>query len=466
MKRTRIIATIGPASCKPATLLKLIQSGVNVARLNFSHGSYEDHASYIAAIRLAARRARRTVTILQDLSGPKVRVGDLPPEGVALRAGEKIIFSNNPKRASAIPFQYLGLPRDVSRGDTILLDDGLLEAEVIATTPHELTARVIVGGTLLSHKGINVPSARLKVAAITEKDKRDLEFGLAHGVDWVALSFVRDPRDVEQLRKLISSARPTHVPKIIVKIEKHEAVDQLEAIIHATDGVMIARGDLGVEMPPEQVPLIQKRIIALCRGAHKPVVVATQMLDSMIRNPRPTRAEVSDVAQAVFDGTDAVMLSGESASGKYPVEAVQMMARIIGAAEQPGQVLQTVLCHPTAPASAADETIGQLSVLATDLHDAAAILVPQECASLVPFISHVRAHAMIIMQARSDREAAQMNVCYGVYPLRVRSLTRSSAVRALLRAAVHDGLLERRDRVVVLTSSKKEPFFSLEEIAA
>ena len=309
MKRTRIIATIGPASCNPRILLELIRSGVNVARLNFSHGSFEEHAKYIAAIRLAARRARRTVTILQDLSGPKVRVGELPPEGVVLKAGEKIVFRNKPKNYGAFPFQYLGLPKDVSRGDTLLLDDGLLEVEILGTTPTEITARVVVGGTLTSHKGINVPSASLKIPAITEKDKKDLVFGLAHGVDWVALSFVRDPRDVEQLRKLIIKAKPARVPKIIVKVEKHEAVDHLDKIIHAADGIMIARGDLGVELPPEQVPLIQKRIIIKCRAAQKPVVVATQMLDSMIRNPRPTRAEVSDVAQAVFDCTYSVIFS-------------------------------------------------------------------------------------------------------------------------------------------------------------
>ena len=464
MKRTRIIATIGPASCNPRILLELIRSGVNVARLNFSHGSFEEHAKYIAAIRLAARRARRTVTILQDLSGPKVRVGELPPEGVVLKAGEKIVFSNNPKHHGAIPFQYLGLPKDVSRGDTLLLDDGLLEVEILGTTPTEITARVVVGGTLTSHKGINVPSASLKIPAITEKDKKDLVFGLAHGVDWVALSFVRDPRDVEQLRKLIIKAKPARVPKIIVKVEKHEAVDHLDKIIHAADGIMIARGDLGVELPTEQVPLIQKRIIIKCRAAQKPVVVATQMLDSMIRNPRPTRAEVSDVAQAVFDGTDAVMLSGESATGKYPVETVAMMARIIDVAEHPGSEFETVLCH--APVGGAEnETIGQLSVLAADLHNAAAIIVPHNSIGLVPLISHFRPHAAIFAQTKSDAEGAQLNLHYSVYPFRLHTLTAAHFVRAMLREAERAGLIERHDRVVILESSKREPFFSLREVA-
>lgn len=463
MKRTRIIATIGPASCSPGILLQLIKSGVNVARLNFSHGSFEEHAKYIAAIRLAARRAKRTVTILQDLSGPKVRVGELPPEGLKLVEGEKVVLSNNPKHRGAIPFQYLGLPKDLKKGDIILFDDGLLEVQVIGTTSLEITARVLTGGVLLSHKGINVPSSSLKIPAVTEKDKRDLVFGLAHGVDWVALSFVRDPRDVEQLRKLIAKAKPRHTPKIIVKVEKHEAVEHLEEILHAADGIMVARGDLGVEMPPEQVPLIQKKIIALCRAAQKPVVVATQMLDSMIRNPRPTRAEVSDVAYAVFDQTDAVMLSGESATGKYPVETVQMMSRVINTAENPGAGFESMFCHSYTEGDR-NEALGHLSVLATDLHKAAAIIVPHKCIELVPLISHFRPHAMILVQAKTDTEAAQLNLFYGVYALRVRALTKSHLIRAMLRAGEQAELLKRHDRVVVVESSKTDPYFTLREV--
>ena len=436
---------------------------MNVARLNFSHGTYEEHAKFIAGIRLAARRARRTVTLLQDLSGPKVRVGDLPPEGFELRAGEKIVFSNNPKIKNAIPFQYTGLTKDVGRGDTILLDDGLLEVEVVSTTANEIVARVVTGGLLTSHKGINVPSASLRIPAITEKDKKDLAFGLAHGVDWVALSFVRDPRDIGQLRSLIARHKPRHAPKIIAKIEKHEAVDHLEEIVHASDGIMIARGDLGVEMLPEDVPLIQKRIIALCRAANKPVVVATQMLDSMIHNPRPTRAEVSDVAHAVFDGADATMLSGESASGKFPVEAVAMMSRIICAVENPRVPYEGVAYQQQSDASP-NQLLGQLSVIAAELDRAAAILISHKNIDLVPVLSHFRPRAGIFVQVATDSEGAQLNAHYAVYPFRIRALTKSHLLRSMIKDARAAGLLAPHDRVVVLEASKREPFFELREV--
>lgn len=463
MKRTRIVATIGPASASSAKLLQMVKAGMNIARLNFSHGTYEEHAKFIASIRLVARRAHRTITILQDLSGPKVRVGELPPEGINLVVGEKIVFSNNPKVKGAIPFQYTGLTKDVGRGDTILLDDGLLEVSVINTTSTEISARVVVGGLLTSHKGINVPSASLRIPAITEKDKKDLEFGLAHGVDWVALSFVRDPRDVQQLRALIAKHKPKHTPKIIAKIEKHEAVKHLAEIVHAADGIMIARGDLGVEMPPEDVPLIQKRIIALCRAAHKPVVVATQMLDSMIRNPRPTRAEVSDVAHAVFDHTDAVMLSGESASGKYPIEAVEMMTRIIGAVENPTPEYEPYArCQPVHDEK--NQLLGQLSVIAAELHHAAAIIISHKNIDLVPVLSHFRPRAGIFVQTVTDTESGQLNAYFGVYPFRLRTLTHAHLLRSIVKEARHVGLLESHERVVFLEKSKKEPFFSLSEI--
>jgi len=463
MKRTRIVATIGPASCSAQKLLKMIKDGMNVARLNFSHGTYEEHAKFIAAIRLAARRAKRTVTIMQDLSGPKVRVGELPPEGLVLEEGEKIIFSNNPKVKGAIPFGYTGLTRDVGRGDTILLDDGLLEVVVLNTTSTEISARVVVGGLLTSHKGMNVPSASLRIPAITEKDKRDLEFGLEHGVDWVALSFVRDPRDVQQLRTLITKHKPKHTPKIIAKIEKHEAIKHLVEIIHAADGIMIARGDLGVETPPESVPLVQKRIIKMCRAVNKPVIVATQMLDSMIRNPRPTRAEVSDVALAVFDGADATMLSAESASGKYPIEAVEMMARVIGAIENPDETHEAYVCDHTM-FSDSDEMLSYLGTLASEFNHAKAIIISHKNIELAPLLAHFRPRAAIFAQVASESEGAQINFHFGVYPFRVRSLTDSHLVRSIVKEARAAGLVEAHDRIVILEKSKKEPFFSIREV--
>lgn len=462
-KRTRIVATVGPASAEPAIFRKLVSEGVNVARLNFSHGTYPEHARFITMVRTAARRLGTTVSVLQDLCGPKIRVGDLPPDGVQLVNGETIIFSNNVKRRNAIPFQYAGLPRDVHKGDQVLLDDGLLELEVLGTTAAEVSCRVIVGGKLTSHKGINVPSATLRVPAITEKDKKDLVFGLAHGVDAVALSFVRSPRDVTHLRELIARARPRVEPFLFVKIEKHEAIEHLEEIVHAADGVMVARGDLGIEVAPELVPLLQKKMVRLCNDLNKPVIVATQMLDSMIRNPRPTRAEISDVANAVLDMTDGVMLSGESASGAYPVEAVSYMARtarvVEGAALQAG----ALVCHHRAPAPS--QVVGELAFVAAELEGVAAIVVLTESSDTVRALSRMRLPCTIIAQASDEHLAARMNFYYGVAPVVAHALTRGGMLQSVLRAARKRGLAARGDRVVVLRSRNgRGALLSLEEV--
>lgn len=463
-KRTRIVATIGPASSQPAVFRQLVANGVNVARLNFSHGTYPEHARFITMVRAAARRCGTTLSILQDLCGPKIRVGELPPDGVTLETGTTVIFSNNTKRRNAIPFQYAGLPRDVHRGDQVLLDDGLLELEVLGTTAAEVTCRVVVGGVLTSHKGINVPSATLRVPAITEKDKKDLVFGLAHGVDAVALSFVRSPRDVTHLRDLIARARPRVKPLLFVKIEKHEAIEHLEEIVHAADGVMVARGDLGIEVAPELVPLLQKKMVRLCNDLNKPVIVATQMLDSMIRNPRPTRAEISDVANAVLDMTDGVMLSGESASGAHPVEAVSYMARTARTVEAAAVQAGALVCHHRAPAPS--QVVGELAFVAAELEGVSAILVPQESSDAVPALSRMRLPCTIIAQAADDAQAARLNFYYGVAPLSVRSLTRSGAISALLHAARKRGLVSRGNRVVVLRAGTgRGALLSLDEVS-
>ncbi len=463
LKRTRIVATIGPASGTPAIFRNLVDSGVNVARLNFSHGTYPEHARFISLIRRVSRQTGTTVSILQDLCGPKIRVGELPPDGVALTGDAIVVLSNNSKRRNAIPFQYAGLPRDVHKGDRLLLDDGLLEFEVQGTTAQEVTCRVIVGGVLKSHKGINVPTASLRVPAITEKDKRDLVFGLAHGVDAVALSFVRNPRDVTHLRELIARARPKIKPLLFVKIEKHEAVDQIEAIAHAADGIMVARGDLGIEVAAELVPLIQKRIVRLCNDLNKPVIVATQMLDSMIRNPRPTRAEISDVANAVLDLTDGVMLSAESASGAFPVQAVQYMARTARAIEAATSDAGTLVCHHRAPAPS--QVVGELAFVAAELEGVSAILVPKESSHVVPALSRMRLPCTIIAQAKDEAQAAQMNFYYGVASMVVRSFTRLGVISSLLHAARKRGFIVRGNRVIFLQSgNKKGAMLSLEEV--
>mmetsp|Transcript_19277 Transcript_19277/g.25125 ORF Transcript_19277/g.25125 Transcript_19277/m.25125 type:complete len:476 (-) Transcript_19277:53-1480(-) len=330
-KRTKIVATIGPASNKPEVLKKLIIAGMNVARLNFSHGSYEDHAKTLATIRSVSAELGTATTILQDLQGPKIRVSKLPDNGVPLKAGDEICFvpqrSDYEYKEGFIGIDYLFLAEEAKPGNQILIDDGLLEMQVERVEDEKVFCKVIVGGCLKSRKGVNLPTLPLRVPSMTEKDKEDLAFGVKQGVDWISLSFVRSAADIRMLKELLLEHNGSDIP-VMAKIEKPQAIDNLEEIVEISDGIMVARGDLGVEMRPETVPRLQKQIIKLCNQQGKPVITATQMLDSMIHNPRPTRAEVSDVAYAISDGTDAIMLSGESAVGKYPIKAVEMMTKI------------------------------------------------------------------------------------------------------------------------------------------
>jgi len=333
MRRAKIVCTIGPASSDDTTIRQLIKAGMNVARLNFSHGTHDDHRAVYARVRQASREMGVPVAILQDLQGPKIRVGTFPEGGVDLTAGQHFVFTTekvegNNKRCSV---SYPRMPQDVEVGQEILVDDGLLRMRVCSVTETEVDVKVLVGGRLKNRKGVNLPATRISMPSLTAKDRADLELGLELGVDFVALSFVRSPLDMHQLRCYLPSG--PDAPHTIAKIEKPQAVDNLHAIIAASDGIMIARGDLGVELPPEQVPTVQKEAIDLANSMGKLTITATQMLESMTVNPRPTRAEASDVANAIFDGTDAVMLSGETAAGEYPVEAVKMMASIIREAE-------------------------------------------------------------------------------------------------------------------------------------
>jgi len=336
-RRAKIVATLGPASDDEDTLQKLIQAGMNVARLNFSHGTHDQHAIRIEQIRRISHRLGQAVTILQDLQGPKIRVGDLKDGKVTLLEGQTVTFTTRPILGDheVIPVDYTGFPRNVQPGGRILLSDGQMELQVSEVSEESVKARVILGGILTPRKGINLPGVRLDIPCFTEKDENDLQFGLAHGIDAVAMSFIRTAKDIERVRRATAclGAECVQTP-IIAKMERPESLENLEEIIVAADGVMVARGDLAVEMSPEEVPIAQKRIIASANKHAKVVITATQMLESMIQNPRPTRAEASDVANAVFDGTDAVMLSAETAAGQYPVKSVEMMASIVCQAEK------------------------------------------------------------------------------------------------------------------------------------
>ena len=333
-RHSKIVCTLGPATRTPRMIRKLIQAGMNVARLNFSHGTHEEHAHCISILREAAVALKKPIAILADLQGPKIRTGALAGGGtVLLRTGQRFVITTAKVLGDStrVNTTFYPMPREVKRGDRILLSDGLIELRVESTTHHEVVCQVANGGLLGENKGINLPGVKLHVPALTQKDRADLRFALSQGADYIAVSFVRRPEDVVLAKTLVKRAKKD--TPVIAKLEKPEAIENLEEILRVADGVMVARGDLGVEMKPECVPVVQKNIIARARENRRPVITATQMLESMTENPRPTRAEASDVANAIFDGSDAVMLSAETATGKYPVEAVGMMARIIEEAE-------------------------------------------------------------------------------------------------------------------------------------
>jgi pyruvate kinase len=344
--KTKILATVGPACNDEKTLVELVMSGVDIFRLNFSHGDHQGHAEVIRLIRKINEDYKLNIGILQDLQGPKIRVGEMENNGVQINSGDKITITNDPVigNASLVSTVYQNLPQDVIPGDRILIDDGNLELVVMDTDGKNVNCTVIHGGILKSRKGINLPNTKVSAPSLTDKDLDDLEFGLANEVDWIALSFVRTADDILDLRERVRKAGRNC--KIVAKIEKPEALDNIDAIIEATDALMVARGDLGVEVNMEMVPLWQKRMVQKCKLACKPVIIATQMMESMIHNPRPTRAEANDVANAVLDGADAVMLSAETASGKFPVGAVKAMNSVIDYIEQNAEIYHNLYKIP------------------------------------------------------------------------------------------------------------------------
>lgn len=332
MRRTKIVATLGPASMGESVLRELMLAGVNVFRLNFSHGSHDDHGKTAALINKLNSELGLDVAILADLSGPKIRTGLVENDRMELKPGDEVTITtrNEVCRGSLISLNYIHFARDVKQGEDVLIDDGKMLLKVTSGNQEdEVKAKVIQGGILHSHKGVNLPHSRLRLPSLSEKDLSDLDFIAALGVHWVALSFVRTATDIAELRKRLELLCAVNPPRIVAKIEKPEAVENIVSIIEATDAVMVARGDLGVEIPLEQVPIVQKKIAGLCIAESKPVIIATQMMEGMINNLRPTRAEVSDVANSVLDGADAVMLSGETSVGSYPVQTVETMSRII-----------------------------------------------------------------------------------------------------------------------------------------
>lgn len=447
------MCTLGPASETVATLEKMIRAGMNVARLNFSHGTHANHRMLVRNIRAAAKRVGIPVGIIADLQGPKVRVGVLPSAGVKLVVGERVTFETGREemRGTNIPIPYAGLARDLERGDHILLDDGLLEVRVESIRGTQLRAKVLVGGLLTSHKGFNVPTATLRLPAVTKKDWDDLRFALSMGVDFVALSFVRRGRDITPVRQYLQRHANGRAVHIIAKIEKHEAIKYFSEILKAVDGIMIARGDLGVEMSAERVPVVQKELVAACLRAAKPVIVATQMLDSMIRSPRPTRAEVSDVANAVIDHADAVMLSGETSTGKYPVEAVTVMAQVI-------REIEASRFDNLSPDEFQDylasfgEAMGEVARMLADTPQVAGIVVTSLTGASARHVARFRPELSIVGCTPSVRVLHELTLSWGVLPVLIRQArTSRDLVRSALRVALARKLFRRGQHILLVT---------------
>lgn len=453
MLRVKIVCTIGPASREPSILRDMIDAGMNVARLNFSHGTHEYHSETIDLVRAASEQAQRPVAILADMQGPKLRTGKMQEGGVPIVAKETLVLTTDDiiGAPGRVPIQYKDLPQTVKKGERILLDDGLLELEVVDHSDTEIITRVIIGGILNSNKGLNLPDASLNIPAITEKDIADARFALGRQVDWIAMSFVRTAQEVRELKQIIQDASSfgRTVP-VIAKIEKPDAIKNIDAIIAAADAIMVARGDLGIETAPEAVPMVQKQIISKCLAAAKPVVTATQMLDSMIRNPRPTRAEASDVANAVLDGTDAIMLSGETASGLYPVETVRTMAKIASEAERvrESQDFSVKYAEPTIFTSAG--AICHAAVETANDTKARAIIAPTVSGSTARLMSSFRPHVPLVAITPSPMVQRQLCLFWGTYPLLTRRLSNmDEVVTDAINVAQRHGYVSPGDTVVL-----------------
>jgi pyruvate kinase len=465
-RKAKIVATIGPSCGDEAKLQKLIESGVNVARLNFSHGTHEEHAQRILSLRKLSKKLNCPITVLQDLQGPKLRVGWLPKDGVILQAGQIVELTNN--QASPLDFpqknisgdEFIRLPIDIpdlthnlSAGKRILLDDGHLELEILSVNHGKIQAKVILGGKLSSHKGVNFPGVHLDIPGFTEKDHEDLIFGLEQNVDAIAISFVRSAQDIKNLRQKIQSINPEMVSMpIIAKLELPEAIENLHEIVHEADGVMVARGDLGVETNPARVPILQKEIIQLANRHDKTVITATQMLDSMIHNPRPTRAEASDVANAVFDGTDAVMLSGETASGDFPLESVMMMDGIVREAEFYFSAWGSKNAFPEE--ATRDDAISTTRAARELAHDrnVAAIAVFTQSGKTALLMSKARPQVPILAFTPEEKTYQQMGLLWGVTSFLVPiAKTVEEMIQIVDNSIIDVGSFKKGQQVVMVT---------------
>lgn len=454
MKKTKVVCTMGPNTNNKELLRKLIQNGMDVARFNFSHGDHAEHKYRMDLVKQLREEEHATTAILLDTKGPEIRTGTLKDgKKVMLNTGATFTLTvdqivGDDKKVS---ISYPGLVEDVDTGSTILIDDGLIGLKVLHRKEKEIVCEVVNGGELGEKKGVNVPNVAVRLPAITEKDKEDIRFGVEQGIDFIAASFVRNAECVLEIKAFLKELDAPYTP-VIAKIENAEGIQNIDEIIRAADGVMVARGDLGVEIPAEEVPYLQKMIIQKCNSNFKTVITATQMLDSMIRNPRPTRAEVTDVANAVYDGTDAVMLSGETAAGKYPLEALQMMIHIIENTEQHLEYDRMLEKAYSRLKSSLSSAIGYSSVLAAANLDAKCIITPSVSGATTRVVSNLRPKQMILGVTPNERALRRMSIYWGVVPLKsMQFSTTDDICNGAIELALVKQYVEPGD-VVVLTA--------------
>ncbi|KAB3532887.1 pyruvate kinase [Alkaliphilus serpentinus] len=452
MRRTKIVCTIGPASESPEVFKELVKAGLNVARLNFSHGDHQEHGKRIQVIKDVREELNLPITLLLDTKGPEIRTGKFKEPEVQLQEDQKFIITTRDVLGDSTicNITYSGLPKDIRVGNSILIDDGLIELEVVnILNDTDIECVVKNAGVVKNHKGVNVPGVKINLPAITEKDKEDILFGIKMDIDFIAASFVRKASDVLAIRQILEENNADHI-HIISKIENQEGVDNLEEIIEVSDGIMVARGDLGVEIPTEEMPLVQKRMIELCNKAGKPVITATQMLDSMIRNPRPTRAEVTDVANAILDGTDAIMLSGETAAGKYPVEAVKMMATIAKRTESAINYRHLLGTKAMEKEVSITDAISHATCnTAMDLQ-ASAIITATSSGYTARMVSKFRPQAPIIAATTSERIRRRLNLIWGVETLLTPVMeSTDDVIEGAVQRALQEDFIKSGDLVVI-----------------
>lgn len=453
-RRTKIVCTLGPSSNTEEKIDRLVRNGMNIARINFSHGTHEDNGQVIQNVRKVADRYGVSLPILADLQGPKIRIGNMKDGGQEVEAGDYITLTTEDIEGTSetIPVDYKGLINDAMEGDRLLIDDGLLELKVIKKNESTLVAQVVVGGLLKSRKGLNLPDVNLSMSSLTEKDIEDLEYAVSQNVDYVAMSFVRSADDIQEVISRVRAEGSN--AGIVAKIEKPEAITVIDDIIEESSGIMVARGDLGIEIASERVPMVQKNIIDKCRQAGKPVITATQMLDSMIENPRPTRAESSDVANAVLDGTDAVMLSGETAAGAYPVEAVKTMDKICGLVEKDADHIYNSLSYrkPEWKEKQVIESLAYSCVMLAENVDAKVISTITHSGSTARRIAKFRPRVPIVAFTESDEVRQQLGMVWGVQPIKIDEIfDTDKSVKLMEEHLKNNGFVNRNDRAIIAT---------------